>query len=153
MCKLSKSGKLLIDEIELEAQLTRNKIADIIQGEFALEMNRLVHREARRTCQGCWKNNPSQKHHQCLVLQEEEIWIYHFDKAKKHLNVDKLWSKIEEQINKKLDVYLQDSWLKYLLNLLKVDESSAFLLYKYFERKQLDEQVDECVKFNCYDYM
>ena len=36
----------------------------------------------------------------------------------------------EEQIIKKLDVYLEEAWLKYLLQLLKVDGTSAFFINK-----------------------
>ena len=31
------------------------------------------------------------------MTDEEEIWIVHYDVAKKHLKVDKLWSTIEEK--------------------------------------------------------
>ena len=71
--------------------------------------------------------------------------------GKKHFKVDKLWSAIEEQLHKRLNVYLEDSWLKYLLHLLKVDETSAYLMYKNFERKQ-NENEDECLKLGCYEY-
>ena len=51
-------------------------------------MNQLVHDEARRTCQGCQVDGLSQrKVRVCIATEEEEIWIYHFDKAKIHLNV------------------------------------------------------------------
>ena len=53
------------------------------------------------------------------MKQEEEIWICHYEKVKKQLKVDELWSAIEEQIHKKLDVYLEDAWLKYLFTLSK----------------------------------
>ena len=43
----------LVDEIELQAQLLQNKIADIIEGAFAREMNRLVYDEARKYFDGC----------------------------------------------------------------------------------------------------
>ena len=33
------------------------------------------------------------------------------------INFDKLWSTIEEQTLTKLDVFLEDSWLMYLLKL------------------------------------
>ena len=66
-----------------------------------------------------------------MSLEEEKIWICNYEEAKKHLKVDKLWSAIEEQIHRKLDVYLEDSWLKYLLHLVKVDETSAYLMYEY----------------------
>ena len=64
----------------------------------------------------------SQMHHDCMMKEQEEIWIFHYEKAKK---VDKLWPAIEEQIHKKLEVYLEDSWLKYLVHLVKADDTSA----------------------------
>ena len=67
-------------------------------------------------------------------MEQEEIWVKH-ERAKTHLNVNKLWSEIEKKIPTKVDVYLEDSWLEYLLQLIKVDVTSAFLLYRHFERK------------------
>ena len=51
----------------------------------------------------------------------------------------------------KLDVYLENSWLKYLFHLVKVDQTSAYLMYKNFERKQ-NENQDECLRLGCYEY-
>ena len=62
----------------------------------------------------------------------------------------KLWSAIERQIFAKMGRYLEDLWLKYLLQLLEVDVTSMFSLYKDFERKQID---DECFKLGCYEFM
>ena len=95
---------LLVDEIEIQALLLRNRIADMIQDEFAREMNYIVYEEARRCCEGCQIDNPSQLHHDCMMKEQEEIWICHYEEAKKHLKLDKVWSAIEEQIHKKLDV-------------------------------------------------
>jgi len=97
-------------------------------------------------------DDPSQMHHDCMIKEEEEIWICHYEEAQKHLKVDKLRLAFEERIHKKLDVYLVHSWLKYLLHLVKVDETSAYLMYKNFERKQ-NENQDECLKLGCYEYM
>ena len=93
----------------------------------------------------------SQIHHYCMMQDEEEIWVCHYEEAKKHLKLDKLWSAIEKQIHKKLDVYLEDSWLNYLLHLVKVDSTSAYLMYRNFERKQ-NENQDECLRLGCYEY-
>ena len=79
-----------MDEIEIQTLLLRNKIAYIIQDEFAREMNCLVYEEARRCCEGCQIDDPSQMHHGCMMKEEEEIWICHYEEAKKHLKVDKL---------------------------------------------------------------
>ena len=76
---------LLVDEIEIQTLLLRNKIAYIIQDEFAREMNRLVYEEARRCCEGCEIDDPSQMHHDCMMMKEhEEIWICHYEEAKEH---------------------------------------------------------------------
>jgi len=63
-----------------------------------------------------------------MMKEQEEIWICHYEEAKKHLKIDILWSAIEEQIHKKLEIYLEDSWLKYLVHFVKVDETSAYLM-------------------------
>ena len=86
------------------------------------------------------------------MTDEGQLWLLHYGAARKQLNLNKLWSTIEERIHKKLDEYLQDSWLKYLLTLLKVDGTSAFLLFKDAQRKE-NEREDECLKLGCYDYM
>ena len=143
---------MLVDEIELQAQLVRNKIAEIIQGEFAREINCLVYEEARRCCEGCEMDDPSQLHHECMMTDMEELWIKHYESAKAHLNVNKLWTVIEKEIFTKLDVYLQDYWLKYFLQLLKVDVTSAFLLYEHYKH-QKNEGEDECLRLGCFDYM
>ena len=44
-----------------------------------------------------------------MAKEQEEIWICHYEEAKKHLKVDELWSAIEEQIRTKLEVFLEDS--------------------------------------------
>ena len=49
---------LIVDEIEMLAMLLRNEIADIIQDEFAREMNHSVYEEARCCCEGCEMDDP-----------------------------------------------------------------------------------------------
>ena len=49
-----------MDEIDLEAKLLRNKVADIIEDEFVKEINRIVHEEVRRCCKGCEMDDTSQ---------------------------------------------------------------------------------------------
>ena len=53
-----------MDEIDLEAKLLRNKVADIIEDEFVKEINRIVHEEARRCCKGCEMDDTSQDREQ-----------------------------------------------------------------------------------------
>ena len=58
---------LLVDEIEIQTLLLRNGIADIIQDEFAREINYLVNEEPRRCCEGCQIDDPSPMHHDCMM--------------------------------------------------------------------------------------
>ena len=71
------SRNLLVDEIEMLPMLLQNEIADIIQDEFAREMNHFVYEEARPCCEGCEMDDPSQMHHNCIMKEQEEIWICH----------------------------------------------------------------------------
>ena len=144
------SGNLVIDEIEVQAIVLRNKIADVIMDQFAMEMNHLVFQQLRRCCEACQIDEPSHKDHDCMMFDQQEAWLNYYTSARELINFDKLWSSIEEQVFKTIGVHLKDTWLKYLLHLLKVDVTSAFLMYKNYERKQNE---DECLTLGCYDHM
>ena len=58
---------LLADEIEIQALLLRNEIAEIIQHEFAREINQFVFEEPRHCCEGCEMDDFSQMHHNCMM--------------------------------------------------------------------------------------
>ena len=95
MCNGYQSGNSVVDETDLQAKLLQNKIGQVIQDEFVKEIKRLITGEARKCCEGCEIDDPSQLHHDCLMTDEEELWICHYDAAKKLLNLNKLWPAIE----------------------------------------------------------
>ncbi|KAL9966675.1 hypothetical protein ACROYT_G024787 [Oculina patagonica] len=146
MCLSHQNGNLL------QALLLRNKIADIIQDEFAGEMNRLVHEELRRCCEACQTDDPGQENHVCKFMEEEEVWARHFEKAKTRIDIERFWKRIRRAVLVKLGLPLVESWMNYMYNLLLMDETNAFLIYKSYERKQ-NEDWDENMKLKCYDYM
>jgi len=76
-------GNSIVDEIKMLTVLPRNEIADIIQDEFAREMNHLVYEEASRCREGCEMDDASHMHHDCMMKGEEEIWTCHYEEAKK----------------------------------------------------------------------
>lgn len=53
MFKTNQSGRLMVDEIKVEAQLLRNKIADIIEEVYVTEVKSLVHDELQKRCDVC----------------------------------------------------------------------------------------------------
>ena len=49
-------------------------------------------------------NDLSQLHHECLMMDEQELWLLHYEKAKKTINLMKLWLVIETAVMEKLGV-------------------------------------------------
>lgn len=64
---------------------------------FAWCMNGLVNEEARRYCEGCQIDDPSQLHHDCMTMEQEENWICYYERAKARLKVENLWSEIDKK--------------------------------------------------------
>ena len=73
-----------MDEIEVEVQLMRNKIADIIEEVYVTEVKSLVHDELQQRCEGCEMDEPSQLHHDGLTMDERR---FGFATTKKSRNV------------------------------------------------------------------
>lgn len=60
------------------------------------------------------------KYKYTMTEEKEILSIYRFEKAKKRLNMGKLWSVIERQKFSKINVHLDDMWFKYLFQLLEI---------------------------------
>ena len=88
-----KAGNLLVDEIELQAQLLSNEITDIIEEVYAREINRLVYDKQRKHCKGC-------------KLDEDEVWICYYEATKEQFNVKFPWRAAEKYILERLDLQL-----------------------------------------------
>ncbi|KAL9977603.1 hypothetical protein ACROYT_G015026 [Oculina patagonica] len=136
MCNSNKSGNLLVDEVDVEIYVQRKMIANIVQNEFAREINRLLHEELKRSCEGCEMDALTQEHHDSIMMEEKEMWINYNEMAKTNINLKKLWRTIETLVTEKLDLDLKESWLNYLLHLVTMDDTSAYLIYKDFIRRQ-----------------
>ena len=86
------------------------------------------------------------------MMEEYDVWALYFETAKEGLNLKLLWIKIQECVLERLDVQLSKSWLNYLLHLATLDETSVYLIYQNFKRRT-NEEGDECLELECYDYM
>ena len=143
MCISNQYWHLDADKSLLQAQLVRNKTADIMQEEFAKEMNGLVHEELRRCCEACQTDNPAEMLHKCRMMEEEEIWACYFEKAKARIDIERFWKRIRREVHRRLGVILVESWMNFLFHLLLMDETNAFLIYKNYERNR-NKGRDEC---------
>ena len=72
-------------------------------------------------------NDPSQLHHDCLTMDEEEIWVRYYEKIKERLNIHKLlWLESQKCELEKLNLQLKKTWMNYLSHLFMMDETSIF---------------------------
>ena len=136
MCISNPQGHLAADKARLQAQLLRNKIADIIQEEFVKEMNGLVHEELRRRCEASQIVEPGEKLHKCKMMEEEEIWACYFEKAKASLDTERFWKRIRREVLRRLGLILVESWMNFVFHLLLMDETNAFLIYKNYQQNR-----------------
>ena len=72
------SGPLLtVDEVE---KIQRQKIASLIghvfQLTYAAMFDTLIQEEKLNRCNGCAIQHPSQRKHSCLMMDNEEVWMY-----------------------------------------------------------------------------
>ena len=136
MCISNPHGHMGADKARLQAQRLRNKIADIIQEEYAKEINGLVHEELRRCCEACQIDDPAEKLHKCDMMEEEEIWACYFEKAKASIDIERFWKRIRKEVLRRLGLILVESWMNFMFHLLLMDETNAFLIYKNYVRNR-----------------
>ena len=99
-------------------------------------------------------DDPSQLHHDSLMMDEEEIWVRFNEKVKELLNIKSLWLKAQKCALEKLNLQLNKTWMDYLSHLFMMDETSIFSIYRNFVRRmKKEEEYDECVKLGCFDYL
>ena len=66
---------------------------------IASEIKPLLHQAMTECCCGCQHQHPSQKQHQCIMLEDREAWIYFcLDRALDLLN----WKKIGNDFRRRL---------------------------------------------------
>ena len=148
MCISNQHGHLDADKARLQAQLLRNKTADVMLEEFVKEMNGLVHEELRRRCEACQTDDPAGMLHKCRMMEAEEIWACYFEKAKASIDIEQFWTRIRREVLRRLGVILVESWMNFMFHLLLMDETNAFLIYKNYERNQ-NKGRDGCLGLEC----
>ena len=143
----------MMDEIEVEAQLMRNKIADIIEEVYRTEVRSLVHDELQQRCEGYKMDDPSQLHYDCVTMDEEEIWVRFYETFKERFNIKLFWLRAQKCASEKRNLQLNNTRMDYLSHPLMMDETSISFIYKNIVRRMEEEDDDEWLKLGCYDDM
>jgi len=75
---------LTVDEVE---KIQRQKIASLVGHGFQLTyagmFDTLIQEEKLNCCNGCAILHPSQREHSCLMIDNEDAWMYYHNKVKK----------------------------------------------------------------------
>ena len=118
---------LTIDEVE---QVQRQKIASFIghvfQLTYAAKVDKLIQQEKLNRCHGCAIQHPSQNQHSCLMMDNDDAWMYYRDEVMEQIDLN-LVLKATESICSALGFKLGKSWEAYVTELPKMPWTSIYL--------------------------
>ena len=88
-------NSLYIDEVEA---VERPKMFHLTSSIFHLVFADLcadyVYEERTKKCYGCEIDHPSQTHHDCLMMSDEDIWMSYYDDSKVQVQNEKVWETV-----------------------------------------------------------
>ena len=124
----SRLGRLLtIDEVE---QVQRQRIASLIghifQLTYANMVDELIQEEKLNRCHGCAIQHPSQRQHSCLIMDEEDSWLYYREDVVEKIDLNAVLNNVES-VCKALGFKLSQSWKMNVSELPKMPWTSIFL--------------------------
>jgi hypothetical protein len=119
---------ICVDEVECyERDRLYLLISNIFHLVYAEQCVTPIYAERKEQCYGCETNHPSQIHHDCLMLSEEESWNLFYDNAKDAVDAEEVWKHVLGVCYMK-DITLHRSWKTYLTELYKLPWTMVYLL-------------------------
>ena len=75
-----------IDEVDkVQRQRIASFIGDVFQLTYAALIDKLIQQEKLNRCHGCAIQHPSQNQHSCLMMDNDDAWIYYHDEVMEQL--------------------------------------------------------------------
>ena len=134
--KMEQKQDIVVDEVE---RFEKDKLVHLISQVFHLAYadlcGDLVFAEVRKRCYGCEIQHPSQRHHDCCMLTEQESWDLYYLEVKDEIKSNKVWE-IAAGVCHMLGIPLHRSWAVYISELHKLPQTTVFLLHSQFEQYQ-----------------
>ena len=119
--------QLTVNEVK---QIHRKRVASIIghvfQLTYAAICDKLIQEANVNHCDGCAIHHPSQKEHSCLMMDNEDAWIYDHNEARVKTDLTTV-KKTAESVCSDLGFTLGQTWESYLTELRKFPWSSTYL--------------------------
>ena len=134
-----------VDEVE---KVTQQRLAvlvgHIFRFAFAAVCDEAVHQAKMDSCYGCETNQPSQRHHSCLMMDQEDAWSYYFDRAMDKMDLLHVLN-ISRQVCAALGFTLHNDWEDYLTELTQFPRTWIYLsvleLEHYKENSDLRDRI------------
>ena len=106
----SASPLLTIDEVEkVQRQRIASFIGHVFQLTYAALVDKLIQQEKLKHCGGCAIQHPSQNQHSCLMMDNDDAWMYYHDKVVRQIDLNSML-KATESICSALGFKLGKSW-------------------------------------------
>ena len=101
-------------------------IGHVFQLTYAAMVDKVIQQEKLNRCHGCAMQHPSQNQHSCLMMGNDDTWMYYHDEVVEQIDLNSML-KATESICSALGFKLGNSWEAYVSELPKMPWTSIYL--------------------------
>ena len=139
-----------IDEVEkVQRQRIASFIGHVFQLTYAALVDKLIQQEKLNHCNGCAIQHPSQNQHSCLMMDNDDAWMYYHDEAAEQIDLNSVLN-ATESICSALGFKLGKSWEAYANELLKMPWTSIYLASLELDVFQLGDNLQSRILYAVY---
>ena len=118
---------LTVDEVEkVQRQRVASLIGHVFQLTYAATVDKLIQEEKLNRCHGCAIQHPSQNQHSCLMMDNDDAWMYYHDEVVEQIDLNVIL-KTAESVCSALGFKLGKTWEAYVTELPKLPWTSIYL--------------------------
>ena len=92
----------------------------------AATVDKLIQEEKMNHCHGCAIQHPSQNQHSCLMMDNDDTWMYYHDEVVEQIDLSVIL-KMAESVCSALGFKLDKTWEVYVTELPKLPWTSIYL--------------------------
>ena len=123
----SASPLLTIYEVEkVQRQWVASLIGHVFQLTYAATVDKLIQEEKLNRCHGCAIQHPSQNQHSCLMMDNDDAWMYYHDEVVEKIDLNVIL-KTAESVCSALGFKLGKTREAYVTELPKLPWTSIYL--------------------------
>ena len=118
---------LTVDEVEkVQRQRVASLIGHVFQLTYAATVDKLIQEEKLNRCHGCAIQHPSQNQHSCLMMDNDDAWMYYHDEVVEQIDLNVIL-KTAESVCSALGFKLGKRWEAYVTELPKLPWTNIYL--------------------------